>query len=108
MSLLSFLVGQFYCMNNDVASLITQARVSRSTVWREVGPLHEKFRVLVDEDDVLEDAPVPRSTDRFLVYYGKLCSCCIFVKFHPSLFFSQDFALPSPFFYSHFYRLSKA
>lgn len=87
LGLLRRLVGSFDRLENDITTLATQALDSRSTRRRAAGPLPEVFHVPADEIDVLEDAPVPPPSDKFLGVYNELCSCCCLVGCHPSLFF---------------------
>lgn len=63
LGLLHFSVFEFDRLDNDFSTLLTQVQDSRTTLRRNVGPLLEKFRVLAEEEYVLEIAIVPSSTD---------------------------------------------
>lgn len=63
LGLLRSLAGRIVRLDCDFTTLVTQARDSRSTLFRGVRPLLDEFRAPVDDDDISEDAPVPPSTD---------------------------------------------
>lgn len=73
-AILRSLVSQIDSLDIDFTTLATQVQESHTTLCRDADLLLEEFCALVDENDVLEDAPEPPSTDQFLVVYNKLRS----------------------------------
>lgn len=74
-------------LDTDFTTLVTSAQDSFSTLLCGVEPPFDAFYVLVDEDDIPEDASVPLSADPFLVAFYKYRSCCHSIGCRPSLLF---------------------
>lgn len=91
LGLLCSSVGQFDRLRNDFTNLLAIARDSRWTRCRSFGLVLDELRTLLDNDDVFEDFLVPPLNELLPIVFDKLCFCCHFVGYRPSMLFFARF-----------------